>query len=189
MSGGFFRGTTLEQDQRFGNADAKLLQTQKFSSILSQPVDISKINMEVIKPWVGSKIRSTLGIDDEVLHEYIVGMLEESSRPDPRTMQVRLTGFMEDGASGFMDSLWRVLLEAQGSPGGIPESFVRAKMDELRAAREEKERVRERIRAAERRSGAVEGAGAARRTRTGRRSRWDAPASGVGDGRQSERGR
>ncbi|KAJ2777391.1 hypothetical protein GGI15_004519, partial [Coemansia interrupta] len=176
MSGGFFRGTTIEQDQRFGNAHEKLLREQTFSSVLKKRVDISKVNMEVIKPWVSSKIHELLQIDDEVLYSYIVNMLEESDTPDPKAMQVSLTGFLEDKTQGFMESLWLVLVEAQESPGGIPESFVRRKMEELRAGREEKERMRERIREAERRSQRKEDEGGRRRTRAGRRSRWDAPA-------------
>ncbi|KAJ1724384.1 hypothetical protein LPJ53_001340 [Coemansia erecta] len=196
MSGGFFRGTTIEQDRRFGDARTKLLREQTFSSALKRPVDLSKVNMEVIKPWLSSKIHTLLQIDDEVLYEYIVNMLEESDAPDPKAMQVSLTGFLEDKTQEFMESLWLVLLEAQESPAGIPESFVRRKMEELRERREEKEKLRGNIRAAEQRGGGTAGGagsggggGAERRTRTGRRSRWDAPADAARDGGRSDRGR
>lgn len=54
--------------------------------------------------------------------------------PDPKRMQINLTGFLTTKTLAFMSSLWNLLLEAQDSPGGIPISFVEAKKEELRKA-------------------------------------------------------
>lgn len=40
MSGGFFRGTSAEQDTRFSNKQAKLLKSQKFAPELENLVDM-----------------------------------------------------------------------------------------------------------------------------------------------------
>jgi serine/arginine repetitive matrix protein 1 len=41
--------------------------------------------------------------------------------PDPRKMQVSLTGFMDKhGAAAFMSDLWKLLLSAQDTVGGVP---------------------------------------------------------------------
>jgi serine/arginine repetitive matrix protein 1 len=41
--------------------------------------------------------------------------------PDPRKMQVNLTGFMDKyGSANFMDALWTLLLSAQQTVGGVP---------------------------------------------------------------------
>ncbi|KAJ1946999.1 separin protein [Kickxella alabastrina] len=180
MAGTFFRGTNIEQDQRFGNANLKLMQQTSFSSVLKKRVDSTKVNMEVIKPWISNKIFELLGLEDEVLFEYIVNMLQESTTPDPKVMQVNLTGFLESKTQDFMQSLWEVLVEAQKSPGGIPESFIKTKVEELRIKREEQDMIKANIRAAdERLQGSV--VDNARRTRSGRRSRWDAPAASSND--------
>ncbi|KAJ2260080.1 Serine/arginine repetitive matrix protein 1 [Coemansia sp. RSA 376] len=127
MSGAFFRGTNLAQDQRFGDATQKLISQTSFSSVLKKRVDMSKVNMEVIKPWISRKINELLGIDDEVLFEYVVNMLQESNTPDGKAMQVNLTGFLEAKTVEFMQSLWTLLLEAQKGLGGVPESLIRGK--------------------------------------------------------------
>jgi hypothetical protein len=51
-------------------------------------------------------------------------------------MQINLTGFLTSKTSEFMIALWKLLLEAQSSPGGIPKTFVDEKKEEMRRARE-----------------------------------------------------
>ncbi|KAJ2329243.1 Serine/arginine repetitive matrix protein 1, partial [Coemansia sp. RSA 2681] len=149
MSGAFFRGTSLAQDQRFGDATQKLISQTKFNSILKKRIDMTKINMEVIKPWISRKINELLGIEDEVLFEYTVNMLQESDNPDGKGMQINLTGFLEFKTEEFMQSLWTILLEAQKGPGGIPESLIRDKVEDIKRERIEQVRMREAIRAAD----------------------------------------
>ncbi|KAJ2880496.1 Serine/arginine repetitive matrix protein 1 [Coemansia aciculifera] len=173
MSGAFFRGTNLAQDQRFGDATQKLISQTTFSSVLKKRVDMSKVNMEVIKPWISRKINELLGIEDEVLFEYIVNLLQESNTPDGKAMQVNLTGFLESKTVEFMQSLWTLLLEAQKGLGGVPESLIRGKVEEVRQQRVEQERIRDRIRTADER---VREEPRDRKTRSGKKSRWDAPA-------------
>ncbi|KAJ2744819.1 separin protein [Coemansia sp. BCRC 34301] len=179
MSGAFFRGTSLAQDQRFGDATQKLIAQTTFSSILKKRIDMAKVNMQVIKPWISQKINSLLGIEDDVLFEYVVNMLEESDKPDGKAMQVNLTGFLESKTEEFMQSLWSVLLEAQKGPGGIPESLIRGKVQEMKRERVEQVRMREAIRMADARAREGTGSRAAvseRRTKSGRKSRWDTPS-------------
>ena len=51
-------------------------------------------------------------------------------------MQINLTGFLTNKTPEFMTALWKLLLEAQSSPGGIPKTFVEEKKEEMRRARE-----------------------------------------------------
>ena len=46
-------------------------------------------------------------------------------------MQISLTGFLEKNARIFMAELWRLLLSAQESVGGIPKLFVERKKREM----------------------------------------------------------
>ncbi|KAJ2521222.1 separin protein [Coemansia sp. RSA 1939] len=177
MSGGFYIGTNIEQDPRFGDASKKLLEEMDFGKILKRPVDMTKVNIEAIKPWISERIKELLGLEDEVLHEFIVNMLEESSTPDPKMMQVNLTGFLESNTQEFMQSLWKILLEAQKGPGGIPESLIQKKIDELKHKREQEELIKANIAIANQRMRGTNTANTARKTtRAGRKSRWDSPS-------------
>jgi len=40
-------------------------------------VDMKKVALDVIKDWMIKRIRELLGIDDEVVIEYALGMLQE----------------------------------------------------------------------------------------------------------------
>lgn len=48
-------------------------------------------------------------------------------------MQINLTGFLNGkNARLFMGELWELLLSAQASDTGIPESFVQQKKEEIK---------------------------------------------------------
>jgi serine/arginine repetitive matrix protein 1 len=47
-------------------------------------------------------------------------------------MQINLTGFFEGKTQEFLLNLWKLLLSAQGSVGGIPASFLEAKKEQIR---------------------------------------------------------
>jgi serine/arginine repetitive matrix protein 1 len=54
--------------------------------------------------------------------------------PDPRKMQVNLTGFMDKhGAAAFMSELWTLLLSAQKTVGGVPAEVSFATLDIARS--------------------------------------------------------
>ncbi|KAI9510302.1 PWI domain-containing protein, partial [Russula earlei] len=151
---GFFKGTSADQDRRFSDKELKLLKTLKFppqfSSSPSPPpslsfmlpnyffqVDMRKVNLEVIRPWAAKKVVELVGFEDELLVEYAMGLLEDESQPtpDPKKMQINLTGFLTDSTPTFMLALWNLLIEAQASPAGIPRSFVEEKKEEMRRAK------------------------------------------------------
>lgn len=53
--------------------------------------------------------------------------------PDPRRMQINLTGFLNGkNARIFMSELWDLLLSAQDSSSGIPEIFMAQKKEEIK---------------------------------------------------------
>lgn len=45
--------------------------------IATLQIDTSKVQMDVIKPWVATRVTELLGFEDEVLINFIYGMLEE----------------------------------------------------------------------------------------------------------------
>lgn len=52
--------------------------------------------------------------------------------PDPKEMQISLTGFFEAKTQELILKLWKLLLSAQESVGGIPAEFLEAKKEQLR---------------------------------------------------------
>ena len=85
---------------------------------------MTKVAFDIITPWIAEKISDLLGVEDEVVIEFVISCLEESTTPDPKRMQINLTGFLEGNAGPFMKELWQLLLSAQASPSGIPASFL-----------------------------------------------------------------
>ncbi|CEP13732.1 hypothetical protein [Parasitella parasitica] len=128
---GFFKGTSADQDSRFSNKEKKLLKTMTFPSEFDQKVDMKKVNLDVIKPWISNRITELLGFEDEVVIDYTCSLLEEKDQ-DPKRMQINLTGFLEGKTQAFLGELWKLLLSAQNSVGGIPVEFIEQKKQELR---------------------------------------------------------
>ncbi|EDL29986.1 serine/arginine repetitive matrix 1, isoform CRA_b [Mus musculus] len=85
MDAGFFRGTSAEQDNRFSNKQKKLLKQLKFAECLEKKVDMSKVNLEVIKPWITKRVTEILGFEDDVVIEFIFNQLEAVTIATPAT--------------------------------------------------------------------------------------------------------
>ncbi|KAF9513827.1 hypothetical protein BS47DRAFT_1295845 [Hydnum rufescens UP504] len=134
MDAGFFKGTSTEQDRRFSDKESRLRKSMKFDPIFEQKVDMRKVNLGVMRPWVTKKVVELVGFEDEVVVEYAMELLEDKTThmPDPKLMQINLTGFLAGKTSEFMISLWTLLLSAQNSIGGVPAQFVNEKKEELR---------------------------------------------------------
>lgn len=44
-------------------------------------VDMRKVELSVMKPWIAKKVMELLGFEDEVVIEYVCGLLEDSANP------------------------------------------------------------------------------------------------------------
>ncbi|XP_039136080.1 serine/arginine repetitive matrix protein 1 isoform X2 [Dioscorea cayenensis subsp. rotundata] len=144
MSGGFFRGTSADQDTRFSDKQAKLLKSQKFASELDHLVDITKVKMDVMRPWIATRTTELLGFEDEVLINFIYGLLDQKL-VDGKKIQIQLTGFMEKNTVKFMKELWGLLLSAQENASGVPQQFLDAKEKEMREKKAEADRITQEI--------------------------------------------
>lgn len=143
MSGNVFRGVSADQDARFGDKMKKLMKTTKFPEHFDTKVDMKKVNIDVMLPWITEQVSGYLGFEDEVVIGYIESQLRETdgSRVNPKQMQLYLTGFLEKNTAAFMRDLWSLLISAQGNEHGIPVEFLEKKKEELRRKREEQERI------------------------------------------------
>ena len=57
----FFQGTSADQDNRFSDKEKKLLKQMKFEDALSTKVEMKKVKLDVMKPWISERINQLLG--------------------------------------------------------------------------------------------------------------------------------
>uniref|UniRef100_A0A0K8SVD8 Serine/arginine repetitive matrix protein 1 n=1 Tax=Lygus hesperus TaxID=30085 RepID=A0A0K8SVD8_LYGHE len=125
-----YTGTTAEQDNRFSDKEKKLMKVMKFGDALTKRVDMTRVKLDTIKPWISKKITELLGMEDDVVVEFVFNQLEDEKFPDPKKMQINLTGFLNGkNARVFMTDLWELLLSAQESPSGIPDVLMEMKKE------------------------------------------------------------
>ncbi|CRK41769.1 hypothetical protein BN1708_008572 [Verticillium longisporum] len=123
--------------------DARLLKSTKFPPEFNQKVDMQKVNLQVIKKWIASKISEILGGEDDVVIELCFGLIEGSRFLDIKGLQIQLTGFLDKETASFCKELWKLFLSAQASPQGVPKELLEAKKLELIQEKIEADRVAE----------------------------------------------
>jgi len=101
-------------------------------------VDMSKVSVDVLKPWIRRRITEFVGFEDDITINYCMSQLTEPSEKglDPRLLQVNMTGFMEWKAAPFCSELWENLISANLSPVGVPQEFIDER-NELKKKKEE----------------------------------------------------
>ncbi|KAL6919926.1 hypothetical protein ACHAP8_006504 [Fusarium lateritium] len=123
--------------------DARLLKSTKFPAEFSQKVDMQKVNLQVMKKWIASKISDILGNEDDVVIELVFNLIEGPRYPDIKSLQIQLTGFLDKDTAPFCKDLWKLLLSAQSSPQGVPKELLEAKKLELMQEKIEADRAAE----------------------------------------------
>ncbi|KAF4616209.1 hypothetical protein G7Y89_g15196 [Cudoniella acicularis] len=125
------------------SVDAKLLKSTKFPPEFNQKVDMQKVNAEVMKKWIASKISEILGSEDDVVIELCFNLIEGTRYPDIKKMQIQLTGFLDKDTANFCKELWKLCLSAQSNPQGVPKELLEAKKLELIQEKIEAEKAAE----------------------------------------------
>ncbi|KAI1172431.1 PWI domain-containing protein [Nemania sp. FL0916] len=111
--------------------DAKLLRATKFPPEFNQKVDMQKVNLQVMKKWIASRISEILGSEDDVVIELCFNLIDGPRFPDIKSLQIQLTGFLDKDTAPFCKELWKLCLSAQSSPQGVPKELLEAKKLEL----------------------------------------------------------
>ena len=52
------------------------------------------MKLDALKPWIHEKLTEILGFEDDVVIDYAINQLEETNTPDPKIVQINLTGFL-----------------------------------------------------------------------------------------------
>ena len=58
--------------------DQKRLRATKFPPEFDTKVDAEKVNIDLMKKWIASKITDLLGIEDDVVVEMVFNLLEQN---------------------------------------------------------------------------------------------------------------
>ena len=95
---------------------------------------MKKVKIDTIKPWISEKLLQMLGFDDEIVFDYLVNQLTENQYPDPREVQINITGFINGkNAKDFVGELWPMLVSATENGLGVPDQILNAKKSEIQA--------------------------------------------------------
>lgn len=139
---GFFKGTSADQDSRFSDKNKKLMKTMKFADNIDKKIDMKKIRLELMRPYITNILSTLTSVEDEVMVEYVFSQLEEKQHPDGKLIQIMMTGFLgKTKARTFMGELWSTLLEAQNSPHGIPAELIELKREEMQKKKVEENKI------------------------------------------------
>ncbi|KAL1603898.1 hypothetical protein SLS60_005490 [Paraconiothyrium brasiliense] len=111
-------------------ATQRVLKATKFPPEFDKRVDTKKVNLDVIKTWIASKINDILPEDDIVV-DMVYNILETDQFPKIKELQVQLQGFLDAEGPKFCKELWNLMLSAQESPLGVPTAMLEAKKLEL----------------------------------------------------------
>lgn len=57
---------------------------------------MSKVKLDVIKPWITTKITQILGMEDDVVVEFVYNQLEEKVRNVSHLIRVKLDDLIRD---------------------------------------------------------------------------------------------
>ncbi|KAK5693298.1 hypothetical protein LTR17_025140 [Elasticomyces elasticus] len=128
------------------DVDKRLLRTTKFPPEFNTKVDMTKVNVPVIKKWVSDSIERILGSDDDVVTDTIFNLIEGPRYPNIKELQISLTGFLDKDAPKFCHDLWKYCISAQENPQGIPKELLEAKKAELLQEKLEEEKAQEEAR-------------------------------------------
>lgn len=81
------QGTSLTQDTRFCDKEKKLLKELKFSDTLQKKVDMTKVKVDILRPWISAKLTQMMKLEDDVVENYVINQLEQDKYPDPKKIQ------------------------------------------------------------------------------------------------------
>jgi serine/arginine repetitive matrix protein 1 len=89
----------MNSDKRYKESMERKL--KEFSDI-----ELSKVLLEKIKPWIGQSVKVFIGVEDEILELLIFQLLQETKHPNPKRIYDQLVGFFGDKTYDFMQKLW-----------------------------------------------------------------------------------
>lgn len=71
----------LDMKKRFKDKELASIKSTKFPKHFSEKVDLRKVNISVLRPWVAEKVTELIKVEDDIVVEYVFGMLEDRENP------------------------------------------------------------------------------------------------------------
>lgn len=68
-------------DARFKDKEAASIKATKFPAHFAERVDLRKVNISVLRPWIARRLIELMRVEDDVVVEYVYGMLEDRDKP------------------------------------------------------------------------------------------------------------
>ena len=75
------------------------------------------MKLDALKPWIHEKLTEILGFEDDVVIDYAINQLEETNTPDPKNVQINLTGFLNAKV------IFYVLRQIENADSGLRSDF------------------------------------------------------------------
>jgi serine/arginine repetitive matrix protein 1 len=75
MSAQFFRGTQLSQNVKFKDKDQKLIKEWNWPAHFER-IDLSKVELDVLAPWIQHRCTQLMGQNDEIVISYVASYME-----------------------------------------------------------------------------------------------------------------
>ena len=67
-----------------------MLKTMKFEDNLGVKVDMSKVKVDVLKPWITKRVYEMLKMEDDVVVEFIFNQLEDEKVSNVSTFDINV---------------------------------------------------------------------------------------------------
>jgi len=134
-----FCGLAESDDIRFKNSKAKKIRdaitlSSKLKNIKKNAVNMNRVKLPFLRSWITKKLTDLLGFEDEIVLDYLINQLEQKQYPDPKEVQINITGFINGkNAKEFVGELWPMLISATTNGTGIPQSILDAKKREIQS--------------------------------------------------------
>lgn len=125
-----FKGTSINQDSRFKSKELIDASSIKLPEVFKVNIDISKIEIEVIKHWIDNKLSTILEIEDDSLAEYFYNILLEDYK-QPLKLYSMMNQFLEKATIPFLTELWQILDSCQNSELGISHLIIQTEFEKL----------------------------------------------------------
>lgn len=75
------RGISITNDNRFKDKEKLSIKSTKFPKHFAEKVDLRKVNVSVLRPWIARRVIELIKVDDDVVVEYVYSLLEDTEHP------------------------------------------------------------------------------------------------------------
>jgi len=121
----------------------------QYAEGLEQKVDLRRVNLDALKPWIADKVSRLLNSQDsvkvppDVAIDYCYKQLSSKGMlVNGKQMQDSISTLIQGKpARLYMAELWPLLVSAQSSPMGIPMAMIEAKKREILAREGKKSKI------------------------------------------------